>query len=325
MGKRDRHESGIDHMESGSLDKLLVKHAQRRCQYFFGFMFTHQRIVAEIEKRTGEKVKPAFGIDVHATEQYAKGHRSKVKSAKTAASTTQQVVPLTHQPMDKNESNLNIQPSTNATRVDAAHFCNLGVKPILTLAVIKLTDNRPNDPLTHLLERLKRFAGDTSQLPQPVNLGPDKVVDRIHGALVAQIAQGGPRVTAQFYQTYLVECDAAMAVYQDKQNAKGTRDGLAACANEYRKFYHNQTEQRDLDLAATFFGMCDSALVECQASSVDSSGYVSKAVYVPAYAPPPSVTVAEERKSEHRANIAARDAVEAASQDSGGVAPMEVD
>ena len=125
--------------------------------------------------------------------------------------------------------------STSFCKLDATHINNLGVKrPFL----MEMRREAKRDPVVaYLLEHVEVLAGNTIQLPQKVNINPDRVIDRLHGALVDGMIAAIPVVSRNAVQQYYNEARAKMDDYRLTRVAKG-QDGLATCAESYLTTYN---------------------------------------------------------------------------------------
>jgi hypothetical protein len=118
--------------------------------------------------------------------------------------------------------------STGFTNVDAAHFCNLGVKPGFASQI-----DMTNPQISALYEFAKTLAGNTRWLPQLVNIGPDRKIDILHGkAAKTMLAQGGPTVTRKRIGEYVGMATLQLNEYI-KYCQKRHKAGVAACAACY--------------------------------------------------------------------------------------------
>ena len=219
---------------AGSLGNALLMHARERAIHFFMFLFALDaacRRVAAIDPSV--VIAPADAFEAAATHQIDSGFRSDNAQ---------------HYGFDSNDPNIVNQSSTACGNTDAAHFCNLGLeaRAFARLAAAGAADEHVRD----LLDMVKRLAGNTKQLPQRVNIGPDRVIDVLHGVLAARFLAATRPITAPPHNqvvsranlaAYLIEATAAMTVYKAEQLRLG-RLGLAACCDAYLTVYATQGE-----------------------------------------------------------------------------------
>lgn len=280
MGKRRREEpaQGEDYTPtSGPLSEALELHAQQRCEMFFHYLFYMKALLDVIYIRNQARNKRQIVnylayIQDHATHQIAKGRRipaSKRVKYSSALFT-----------FDKQSSDLSDITATNTFSTDAAHFCNLGVSPRLATQIDSTSSTE-----VRLLNELERVAGDTCQLPQRINLGPDKVIDQLHRELARIIFFGNvrdsatiPRTTWANYKKYLDWAKQRMESYVDAERGKGN-NALVECATYYLRFYSKQLENPRRNHSNTHWAVFRfiSAGQEwfCQNVNLDAKNYVS--------------------------------------------------
>jgi hypothetical protein len=139
---------------------------------------------------------------------------------------------------DKDDPEVVEQPTTRFTRSDAAHFCNLGLKPGLESAC------QGSDFLRDGCERLKVYAGNTMLMPQAVNIGPDRVIDDLHGTLALEMLDDGQTIfTRQRVAACVSRASEAMSDHRDGRIELGEL-GLAACTAVYLKAYAGDAVRR---------------------------------------------------------------------------------
>lgn len=232
---------------SGPLRHALAGHAERRATYFFDFLFYLSAACDLIFHGTGHVAQPADIVREAATHQVDKGLRRKAGGDNFDAT-------------DPNVVNSN---ATSFNRIDAAHFCNLGLGgDFARLASLAQRD----DDAAELVSICIAMAGDTVQLPQEINLGPDRVIDQIHYELAQHFLERGAPIFRQGdVSIYARRVDSAMRVYIDTKERNGER-GLAECARCYTPPYLN-LEAR---IAATVDGHI---YEECRARGLDRARY----------------------------------------------------
>lgn len=241
--------SGAANM-SGSLKDELVKHAFERCRHFFMYVFHARALTDYVNAKHGLGLGPTDILYIHATHQIDSGLRS---------------TDVEYFGFDATDANVVNLSATGCGRTDAAHFCNLGIDAKCGSKIGPLA----GDPVVFtLFEMLKKICGDTRQLPQRVNIGPDKVVDRFHGELATAIlGSGKPPVSRTTLKAYTDGAGDAMKEYSKRQGDNG-KLGLVACAKAYTDCYDNATE-------SLWKQISDDAIGECVALKFDKDAYVS--------------------------------------------------
>jgi hypothetical protein len=219
----------------GQLDTVLHNHAQERARHFFSYLFFMKVLVTHLNKAPYNlKLRDDEGLEVVATDQISRGFRST------------NVGPGAHRVFDPKSAATVKTFATDFTRMDAAHFCNLGIKPAFVTKIAKyITDaHHPVDPIPrdfYLL--LKMTCGNTEPLPQRVNIGPDRVIDSLHAELAAAMLKGPEKVVSEknivAYKTAAVP---AMTEYRDAALKQGDL-GIAACADCYLDIYGDKFVQ----------------------------------------------------------------------------------
>ncbi|WP_419814933.1 hypothetical protein [Glacieibacterium sp.] len=219
---------------AGTIGDALLMHARERAIHFFLFLFALDATCRRVAVLgTGLVVEPAHAFEVAATHQIDSGFRS---------------THIDHYDFDETDPKVVDKPSTSCRRTDAAHFCNLGLEArvFAQLAAAGGRDAHARD----LLDMAKRLAGNTKQLPQRVNIGPDRVIDVLHGELAGVFLRAARPMTVPprnqvmsraNLAAYLAAAIAAMTIYRAQQVVHG-RHGLAACCDSYLIVYANHGE-----------------------------------------------------------------------------------
>lgn len=208
---------------SGPARTLLPFHARERMRRFFFFAYSVKLSCDYLQRVHGVRLVPRDAVARDATHQIAKGHR-------IAGGT----------PFDKSKP-LSNTPLTWFGAMDAAHVNNLGLtQPFCTL----MGGLRHQDPM---LDKLWSYCvagcAATILLPQAVNLGPDRCVDRVHSELIGTVfPQAGPTspiVSAPHADLYIVQANTALIDYAQDRRKEGApalsdmadlyRQGIAAC------------------------------------------------------------------------------------------------
>ena len=204
---------------AGTLQETLPKHAFERCRIFFFFLHAIRALeFVNNEVQGRAKIAALDGFTTAATHQIDSGFRD-------AAGPGYQV-------FGADDVGVIQLPATTFTNTDAAHFCNLGIDPGF---VGKL--DLGNTMVADLYHELKAFAGATRWLPQLVNIGPDRVIDVLHGELATEfLADGDAIVSRSRIATYVKRVSAAMLEFERKK-VKEKRRGVAACTRCYLNAY----------------------------------------------------------------------------------------
>jgi len=228
-------------VKAGSLAHELKGHALERGAHFFYFIVTMKMVVWELNRIGGAGTPHKFSkwVSVKATDQIGSGLRSDDAVYSRFAKHDPGVVEL---------------PTTQFTDSDAAHFCNLGLKPGLDAAC------KANDFTSDGYERLKVYAGNTMQLPQKVNIGPDRKLDILHGELALEMLDDDKvifsRDRVKAYQRLAIE---RLTDYKRDKHTK-KEFGLEACADCYLHTYAGDFEGRVYrQVYPEIIGLCESS------------------------------------------------------------------
>lgn len=228
-------------VKAGTLEHELRGHALERALHYFYYLITMKLVVAELNAIGGAGTPHRFSkwVAVKATDQIGTGLRSE-----NAAYT----------PFVANDPEVVKTATTLFTASDAAHFCNLGLRAGLDAACQASPFTRDG------YERLKVYAGNTMQLPQKVNIGPDRKIDVLHGQLAApMLDDDAPILSRARIRVY--QAAASLAI-QDYIAAKTTKKqfGLAACAECYLHTYAAEFEDRVyLRVYPEVVGLCENS------------------------------------------------------------------
>lgn len=250
---------------SGSLGDALRMHAAQRAEYFFLYLFFYKALSDRLRDMHGLALGNAEGVRVKATHQIATGMRSGDDAYYDFLTRDASIVD---------------QSATACGRTDAAHYCNLGIDPGF-LNKANAFAKPEIDPIAfHLREILEVMAGATRQLPQRINIGPDRIIDQVHGQLAFEFLKDKTPVSVAHYSGYLdgSAADNMLAYRQDQ--AKQGNHGLAACCDCYLEFYGGAATcvkpwARD-DVWKMLCGKIDA---ECSGLGLDRAGYLSMSVH----------------------------------------------
>jgi hypothetical protein len=202
---------------SGPVGTELTKHAQERCRHFFLYLFTVKALKICLAADANKQIDYKNVILVKASHQIDEGYKA----------TQSQYVSWV-----KTQANIVDQMCTVIDQVDAAHFCNLGVKGDFATAM-KLQSGR----IAKLWTQLENIMGNTRWLPKQVNIGPDRKIDIMHGDLAIPMLNSKTELlSVENIATYLAEAQKRMTDYQQKKTKRG-HAGMVACAQAYINFY----------------------------------------------------------------------------------------
>lgn len=233
MGREKAARSPSSVSLSGTLRDALPNHAKQRCLHFFSFLFYLQALVDYLNNNKGKNRDYIKAIKIHATDQIDTGFR--VPDGQGIGS------------FDENDANVINLPCTAFGRTDAAHFCNLGIDRNFKNEVAQFSNQ--DEIVLSLIERLKKFAGDTRQLPQRVNIGPDRVIDQLHGRLAVEFIENFKQnsankiISSSNIGSYFSEAAKDIMEYSAAcQKAK--KHGVAASADLYLLYYEGKADQQ---------------------------------------------------------------------------------
>jgi len=211
---------------SGRLGDMLQLHAFERCRHFFLFLYTIKAIEYLNNKDTSRTpISAANGFEVKATHQIDDGFRSGDSG---------------HTDFRRGDEEIIDETGSAFTNTDAAHYCNLGIKPSFTNQL-----DMSNRHVFDMHEQLKVFAGNTMWLPQIVNIGPDRKIDVLHGELAGRFLRDTSSAVCSRTRiaTYIDEATQRLTGYALQQK-KVKNYGKAACAFCYVTAYAKVTTQQ---------------------------------------------------------------------------------
>ncbi len=206
---------------AGTLQHALRMHAAQRLNYFFSFLFYYKALTERLRSQHGLTLTETEGVSVKATHQIAFGLRRDNPGYYDFVVSDPEII---H------------QSATNCGRTDAAHYCNLGIKAAFIKKITPYVGASVDRMAFDFFDSLEVYAGATRQLPQRINIGPDRIVDVLHGKMAMSMLNGGPPLTSGNYMKYLGNCDREMARYRKTILGKGYH-GLAACCQCYLDLY----------------------------------------------------------------------------------------
>jgi hypothetical protein len=249
--KSERAEFAVS--TSGVLKDELRKHAYERCRHFFLYMFFYKALIDWLNAKHGFGLSAKGLLKIHASHQADTGFRS---------SDTQ------HSEFDATDATIVDKVCTAFHRMDATHFCNLGIDPAYG---IKISNFGSQDKMVFTLyESLACVCMNTRLLPQRVNIGPDKIIDALHGALATKILETGkPPVTASNMEIYFDSAKKALGTYKIEQQFGG-KNGTAACVDAYLECYNKDGEE-------LWKSISNNVVSECFALGLTEADYFSQA------------------------------------------------
>ena len=247
---------------AGTLQDGLRMHAAQRMYFFFWYLFCHKALTDRL-RLAGNSLEPAAGVSTKATHQIAFGLRRDNPGYYDFVVSDPDIIK---------------RSATSCGATDAAHYCNLGIKPaFLSLATRHATPEA--DPCAfQMLSMLQVAAGATRQLPRRINIGPDRIVDIAHGKMAMTMLDETPPVSRRNYRTYLDTCEREMTRYRDSVLTKGYR-GLAACCECYLDLYRGDSGcRKPWDREGTWQMRVSADSAECSAFGLDEAKYITTAV-----------------------------------------------
>lgn len=248
---------------AGVLGDALRMHAAQRAQYFFNFVFFYSALTDRLRDQHGLTLTDAEGVSAKATHQIAYG----LRRGDDAYYTFQ----------DK-DPNIVDEPATNCGRTDAAHYCNLGISGKFLAKASAYARADVDGTAFNLRDNLEVMAGATRQLPQRVNIGPDRVIDRVHGDLALRFLNGTPPLSPGNYAIYLALAEKEMEIYRKTHVYKGNL-GIAACCQSYLDFYTGSAKCKSpYDSDGVYRMLRSSAEAECAGLGLDAARYISSSV-----------------------------------------------
>lgn len=236
---------------SGPLKEELRKHAYQRCRHFFLYVFYFRVLIDWLNSNYKMGLSPASVLNVNASHQADTGSRS--DNDKNFA-------------FDAKNANIVDQLCTAFLSMDATHFCNLGIAQAYDN---KFSNMGAQDEMVGTLYlSLTNICRNTRQLPQRVNIGPDKIIDKFHGVLATQILNSGkPPVSTSNLGAYFLGVTKELTVYKNTQLLKGNK-GVAACVDAYLECYAK-------DLEELWKNIINNVAAECNALNLDLATYLS--------------------------------------------------
>lgn len=261
-GKRvesKRSETGVN--ISGSLGDSLRHHAMERCRHFFLYLFFYKALNDRMNTLHGQNFTPTEGVSVAATHQIDKGMKNTGAKLKH------------YYGFDEGDPLIVDKPATACGEVDASHYCNLGLEAGYRNTVAQFAKKGVDSDAFDIYEALKVFCGNTKWLPKKVNIGPDRVIDALHGVLALQMLnRTRPPISALNRAAYLATARLQMGNYIQRQQTLGNL-GLVACAEAYFRFYDDPEYVQEMWTTVT-----GNVTAECFAFKLTLGDYLKRTV-----------------------------------------------
>jgi hypothetical protein len=238
---------------SGELGTALAYHAAQRMRHLFLFMFAVDAACKLVNAALNTQAKPASMIQEAATHQVDSGLR--------ASSSIKDV-------FDEDDINVVKLPSTAFNRIDAAHYCNLGLISSTWNHLTNLAETLTDDYAVSFIEDAEIYTSNTVWLPQRVNIGPDRIIDQLHYALAKKyFGDGKPIFSATRMLEYAQEATNAIGLYKVVA-LSDKKYGLAACCDWYLQAYSKQS------LEALYKIIGGNISADCSARKLTESDYI---------------------------------------------------
>ena len=245
--KLERSELAVNF--SGPLGARLEWHARERISYLFSFEFFVEAAYDRWKTLGGATFRHNQLIREKATHQIGSGFRSEHPD---------------YDDFDETDKNMVIKPSTSFRNTDAAHFCNLG----FTYGWDSIKRNN-DKAIASLVELAEAHAGATVDLPQRINIGPDRIIDQFHWAFSKLLFAKRPLLSPALFLDYAKGATQDMNAYKVEMLAKGLF-GIAACCDYYLNTYAN-SETLDYCYVTT----TNQLSAECDALGLDRKTYIA--------------------------------------------------
>jgi len=226
---------------SGQLGNALAYHAGERMRHLFLFLFATDAACRLVNAELGAAFKPGSMIKEAASHQVDSGLRSNDQ---------------TRDVFDETDANIIQVPSTSFNKIDAAHYCNLGLEPSNWARLTAAAESLKGDTAVEMIEKAEIYTANTVWLPQRVNIGPDRIIDQLHYVMAQGIfADGQPVLSVLRLQAYATNATRVIMAYQGTLQGKA---GLQACCTCYLMAYANQPmEEKAMVIAGNIRSECE--------------------------------------------------------------------
>lgn len=238
---------------SGELGTVLLRHAAERIRHLFLFLFAIDAACKLVNTDLGTTASPLAVIQEAATHQVDSGLResSGVKDA-----------------FDENDAGVVKMMSAAFNRIDAAHFCNLGLQASPWSKLTLLAESLTKDHAVDMIEMAEIFTSNTIWLPQRVNIGPDRIIDQQHYILAKTfLGDGKPIFSAARLLDYSKAATKAMGSYK-VEALSANKFGLAACCDSYLSIYAIKP------LEEIYATVGENIRSECKARDMKATDYI---------------------------------------------------
>lgn len=235
---------------SGQLGDALARHAGERMRHLFLFLFAVDA-ACRLVSAGGRSFKPGSLIQEAATHQIDAGLRDRDARRDVFDEMNAKVIQLS---------------ATSFTKIDAAHYCNLGLLPGPWGQLTHAAEALAADDAVELIEDAEVYTANTVWLPQRVNIGPDRIIDQLHYRLAIEIlGDGKPVFSLARTKAYAAAATKAITGYSATMQRT---PGLAACCACYLRAYADKPVQ----FTASVTG--NNIIAECEAHKLPLNQYV---------------------------------------------------
>ncbi|MFT5523158.1 MAG: hypothetical protein ACI9G1_002045 [Pirellulaceae bacterium] len=240
------------YVRSGELGDVLSRHAYDRCLYFFRYLFGMKMLVALGVPLPSNGY--AGAVSEKATHQADQGFRSDQDA---------------HASYDKKDSSMLHETATGFDKMDAAHFCNLGISKTFHGSVVQ--SGTSSTQVESAMRFLVAMMSDTQRLPQDINIGSDRKIDAVHAQLAVQfLNKSGTVVSLDNIRIYIINARAAMVDYAEDHKRQGN-DMRVAAAQVFIERYDGGGFEKEI------FQALSNLWYECKAQGLDPSEFVEGA------------------------------------------------
>jgi hypothetical protein len=238
---------------TGELGAVLQIHAYERIRHLFLFLFAVDAACKLVNAELNKSYKGGSLIQEAATHQVDTGLRD-----------SDQIKDV----FDEYDVNVVKLQSSAFNRIDAAHFCNLGLKSSPWSGLTSDAESLKEDHAVDMMEYAEVFTSNTMWLPQRVNIGPDRIIDQQHYALgKIFLGDGNPIFSKARLRAYNQAATVAMGDYKVKA-LSAEKYGLAACCDYYLSVYSDRM------VDDYFKGIGGNIWSECMARKMKTDDYI---------------------------------------------------